>query len=50
MDLSAFNPHALTEDDFVASFVARQTTLDHLLQQLRLVQPDQPARDRKSVV
>ncbi|HEV6964020.1 tetratricopeptide repeat protein [Roseateles sp.] len=44
MDLTYFNPNSQREADFLASFVARQGTLDFLLRQLRAVQPGQVAR------
>ena len=44
MDLTHFNPNSQKEADFVASFVARQSTLDFLLKQLSLVQAGQSAR------
>ncbi len=44
MDLTYFNPLSQKESDFLASFVARQTTLDFFLKQLRLLPAGQPAR------
>ena len=44
MDLTYFNPNSQKESDFLASFVARQNTLDFFLKQLRLVQAGQLAR------
>src|SRR3989304_994794 len=44
MDLTFFNPHAQSEVDFLASFVARHETLDYFLRQLRLLRPGQAAR------
>ncbi len=44
MDLTYFNPNWQKETDFVASFVARQTTLEYFLRQLSLAHIGQPAR------
>jgi tetratricopeptide (TPR) repeat protein len=44
MDLTYFNPNSQKEADFIASFVARQDTLDFFLKQLSLVPAGQPAR------
>ena len=43
MGVISFNPHLQNEPEFVASFVARQKTLLFYMQQLRLVQSEQPA-------
>jgi len=37
MDLTYFNPNSQKEADFVAGFIARQSTLDFLVKQLNLV-------------
>ncbi len=44
MELSFFNPHAQKEADFLASFVARQRTLEYFLQQLNNTGSDSTAR------
>ncbi|MBC7609946.1 MAG: tetratricopeptide repeat protein [Polaromonas sp.] len=44
MDLNFFNPQSQKEQDFLANFVARQTTLAFFLQQLRLTGSTQAAR------
>ena len=44
MDLTFFNPNSQKESDFLAGFVARRSTLDFFLSQLRLVQAGRPAR------
>jgi tetratricopeptide (TPR) repeat protein len=44
MELSFFNPHAQKEADFLASFVARQRTLEYFLQQLDNTGSDSTAR------
>jgi tetratricopeptide (TPR) repeat protein len=44
MDLTYFNPNSQKEEDFIASFVARQETLAFFLKQLSLTQPGQAAR------
>lgn len=44
MDFTFFNPRSQKESDFLLNFVARITTLDFFLQQLRLTAPTQAAR------
>jgi tetratricopeptide (TPR) repeat protein len=44
MDLTLFNPRSQSEQDFIASFVARQSTLEFFLRQLRQLGPEQAAR------
>ena len=44
MDLSFFNPRSQSESDFIASFVARASTLEFFLRQLRQLGPDEAAR------
>lgn len=44
MDLNFFNPQSQKEQDFLANFVARQSTLAFFLQQLRLTGAAQAAR------
>jgi tetratricopeptide (TPR) repeat protein len=44
MDFTFFNPRSQKEADFLLNFVARTTTLDFFLQQLRLTAPNQAAR------
>jgi tetratricopeptide (TPR) repeat protein len=44
MDLTYFNPNSQKEEDFIASFVARQETLAFFLKQLGLTQPGQAPR------
>jgi tetratricopeptide (TPR) repeat protein len=44
MDLTYFNPNSQKEADFIASFVARQDTLDFFMKQLSLVPTGQAAR------
>jgi tetratricopeptide (TPR) repeat protein len=44
MDLTYFNPLSQSESDFLANFVARQSTLDFFLRQLRLDRPGEPSR------
>ena len=43
MDITHFNPRAQDENDFLATFVARQDVLEFLLRQLRLLDPARPA-------
>ena len=44
MDLSFFNPRSQSKADFIASFVARASTLEFFLRQLRQLGPDEAAR------
>jgi tetratricopeptide (TPR) repeat protein len=44
MDLTYFNPNSQKEEDFIASFVARQETLGFFLKQLSLTHHGQAAR------
>ena len=43
MDITHFNPQSQDENDFLATFVARQDVLDFFLRQLRLLDPARPA-------
>ena len=43
MELTSFNPQSQHEADFLASFVARNSTLDFFLRQLRLALPERAA-------
>ena len=43
MDITHFNPQLLDENDFLATFVARQDVFDFFLRQLRLLDPARPA-------
>lgn len=43
MDLTIFNPRAQAEPDFLANFVARRSTLDYFLRQVRLTGEGQAA-------
>ena len=44
MDLTFFNPNSQDEPDFLANFIARHSTLEYFLRQLRLFQPERPAQ------
>ncbi len=44
MDLTFFNPRSQSEADFIASFVARASTLEFFLRQLQQLGPDEAAR------
>jgi Flp pilus assembly protein TadD/DNA-binding transcriptional ArsR family regulator len=44
MDITFFNPRAQKEEDFMLGFVARQTTFNYFMQQLRLAKSGQAAK------